>query len=964
MCPHGAVTSECEACLSAAEASTLLRTPSPEAPNAPIVDLDDALKPGQRVGRFTVVERVGQGGMGLVVSAFDPALDRRVAIKVLKPQQGGSGASSGGTTRLVREAQAMAQLSHPNVVPVYDVGRLGPDSLFVAMEFVSGATLHDWQRQAKRSWRETLEMYLQAGRGLEAAHRAGIVHRDFKPMNVLVGADGRARVTDFGLARAERSEADSVEALRVEGHLTLDTPITIAGAVLGSPGYMAPEQYVGQPTSQGSDQFSFCVALYEALYGLRPFPGTDLQTLRRLTHADVVPPPPRSSTVPGWVFPLIARGLSTAAASRHPSMTSLLAALSKDPSVTRKRWATIIAAAVLTVGVPVGLWLWPLVRASGCNFETQRRASLWPTGGRDEAERAFVATQLPFAARSWEVVRDALEAWASDWQMERHRACDDTLLRRERSEPQLELRLRCLDRRRVEAETLVATLRRADAEVVTQAPLAVSRLSAIGTCTNVDGLEARAALSPERLLAVDNVEQALAEGRMLTALGHFVDARAKLEPAVEAARATGDRQVLAAALLESGGLARSEEHYREARAQLEEALRVALSTGDERTALHSTALLVSLIGWRLEQPEVALGLMSVGRGLVPRVADATLEALLEEGEGDALWQAGEDERSLAAYRRALPLLEAEQGELGLDVARLHSSVGWLLMERGRLVEARVEFERSKATREAFLGADHPEMAPAYSELGHLAYLLEDGPAAVAAFTRTVRLAERLPGGMGVVRAKENLTRALLLAGDLDAAELSHEQARALIRPDFPEEAKEQFDEVEAQLAMERGQFAAAEQAARRAFDRLETKLGKRHRVAAEVNLLMGRALLGQKKAAQALPFIDESLAIAESRDDLLSDEYVRALHAKSEALLALRQVEPARQTALKAQAAVSQLDGAPVLKAQVRLVLAESCAALGQTEEAKKVAREILQQPSSPRLALVRSRAQALLVER
>lgn len=952
MCPHGQQSEACVLCASDVSAETLIRSSPPGGGDGPELSVE-ALAPGQRIGRFIIVERVGQGGMGLVLSAFDPALDRRVAIKVLKPQRAAEGAS-GGTTRLVREAQAMAQLSHPNVVPVYDVGRLG-ESLFVAMEYVSGSTLHTWLTEKPRSWRDVLDMFLQAGRGLEAAHRAGIVHRDFKPLNVLVGLDGRARVTDFGLARADRNDVP-LEPMRIEGHLTLDTPITIAGAVMGSPGYMAPEQYEGAATSPATDQFSFCVALYEGLYGSRPFQSNDVNELRRLARAGVVPPPPKTSTVPGWVFPLVEKGLSPEPEKRHASMTALLHALAADPSVRRRRWATVVGLALATVALPVAWWLEPLVAAQSCHVETQRRGALWTAEEQATAERAFLETKLPFAERAWELARAGIETYASSWQRERHLACDDTFVRHERSEAQLALRLRCLDRRRIEAATLKTKFVKADVEVVTQAPLALPRLTPVAVCTDVEGLEKKAALAPEDLEAVEHIEEKISEGRMLAALGRFGDARERLEAAAAGARQSQDAQVFATALLETGLLARSEERYRDARLNLDESVRVALSVGDERTALHAVAALVSLIGWRLESPKEGLALVPLARGLANRVDDPVLEALLDEGVGDASWELGDDQRSLEAYRRALALLEQSEGELSLDVARLSSSVGWLLMERGHLSEARAAYERSRATREALLGANHPEMAPTYSELGHLAYLLDEPVESVASFRRVVAVTKQHSStGFGVVKAQENLARALALTGVFDEAQAILDDARTKDTPDFPEASRIMLNEVAALIELAKHQPAQAEVFARRALERNERQFGKQHRMTAWFKFLVGRSLLEQGKPAAALPFIDDSLSRAEADTDLMADEYVRALLAKGEALELLHRSKEAETAARKAMEAALSLDGNTTLKVKTRLSLAQVSWSLGEKARARELATEAL--------SLAEAKARAPLVE-
>jgi len=309
---------------------------------------------GERIARYIVLEVLGAGGMGVVYAAYDPSLDRKVAIKVLRSarRQGHSGGDD--RNRLLREAQAMAQLSHPNVVPVHDVGTDG-DAIFVAMELVQGPTLHEWLK-VKRPWRQVLAMLLAAGRGLKAAHDAGLVHRDFKPANVLIGRDGRPQVTDFGLARSLRSlkrDRAPRRAGETSGPVSLETPLTLAGAVMGSPGYMAPEQYDGAVTSAATDQYAFCVTVYEALYGVRPFEAKELIALGVLAREGKVPPPPRGSPVPARLWAVLQQGLSPDPAKRHASMGALLEALEKDPARVRNR-RLLGAAAVVLLASGVG----------------------------------------------------------------------------------------------------------------------------------------------------------------------------------------------------------------------------------------------------------------------------------------------------------------------------------------------------------------------------------------------------------------------------------------------------------------------------------------------------------------------------------------------------------------------------------------------------------------------------------
>ncbi|WP_437285684.1 serine/threonine-protein kinase [Sorangium sp. So ce406] len=289
---------------------------------------DEALSPGARVGRFTVLDRAGQGGMGIVYAAYDPELDRRVALKVIAPGT----FDPEGRSRLVREAQAMARLSHPNVVPIYEIGEHGR-GVFVAMEFVDGRTLRDLSREPPRAWEAALAAGIAAGRGLAAAHREGLVHRDVKPDNILIGKDGRARIADFGLARPQHEEdwlpagsrSDGVHGSgSVRGSGSLHAPLTAGSAFMGTPAYMAPEQAERAPATSKSDQWSFCATLYEALYGELPFEGEDLHARLDRARRDLLRPAPPGSKVPAWVRDALARGLRARPEERWPRLDDLL----------------------------------------------------------------------------------------------------------------------------------------------------------------------------------------------------------------------------------------------------------------------------------------------------------------------------------------------------------------------------------------------------------------------------------------------------------------------------------------------------------------------------------------------------------------------------------------------------------------------------------------------------------------
>ena len=396
--------------LAASERARSSSTPSDDAPTLSI---------GSRLDRYVVLGRLGAGGMGEVYSGYDEELDRRVALKITRSQVLGE---SERPARMRREAQALARLSHPNVVQIHDVGVLD-GQLFIAMEHVKGETLRDWQARvdprvpAQRQ--AILDMYAQAGRGLAAAHEVGIVHRDFKPSNVVVGIDGRARVLDFGLA--DRSDAAPEIGLVAAGEgEDRDSELTATGSILGTPAYMAPEQFRGAKSDERTDVFAFSVALHEALHGESPFGGDTLES-RRAAVVEGRRREPLSTTIPEWLQAVLARGLALEPADRYPRMAMMLAALADDPIARRSRRLRWLGLGVATLAVGAALLmaaLWGLERLQLNRAEEQaserlvaverRIAELVEAGAVDEAERAFFAFSdhpdnrgRAAAARAW-----------------------------------------------------------------------------------------------------------------------------------------------------------------------------------------------------------------------------------------------------------------------------------------------------------------------------------------------------------------------------------------------------------------------------------------------------------------------------------------------------------------------------------------------------------------------------------
>jgi formylglycine-generating enzyme required for sulfatase activity len=357
------------------------------------------LAPGTRVGRYQILERVGRGGMGEVYAAYHPDLDRRIALKVVDES---GPATADRRARLLREARAIARLSHPNVVTVYDAGTIA-DRVYVAMEFVDGATIDRWLEAAPRRWRQILDVFLAAGRGLAAAHAAGLVHRDFKPQNVMIARDGSVRVMDFGLARSMGADPEPATA-------TADLPspaqaspfITRAGTIIGTPAYMAPEQLHGDAADARSDQFSFCVALYEALHGERPFEGEHLLSLTMsVSEGNLRPISSKRRDVPPWIRKPLLRGLRPDAADRHPTMAALIMALESDPAVKRRRFVGVAAIAAVVAATAMLTWQAASRRRAAAERDIARQvdeAAQTTAGARLRAAEARALRDRAFAA--------------------------------------------------------------------------------------------------------------------------------------------------------------------------------------------------------------------------------------------------------------------------------------------------------------------------------------------------------------------------------------------------------------------------------------------------------------------------------------------------------------------------------------------------------------------------------------
>ncbi len=519
--------------------------------------LGDTMELGARMGRYHLRSLVGTGGLGVVFEAWDPELDRRVAVKILRGRSEAAGGP--GESRLRREGQVMARLTHPNVIRVYDVG-VENGHAFVAMEFVAGGTLADWLIKRPRAPGEILAAFAQAGRGLAAAHGAGLVHRDFKPSNVLVGDDGRVLVTDFGLARVvsgEAGETPSGDAAAPHRPLA----VTRTGQLVGTPAYMAPEQLVGGPIDARADQYSFCVALWRALFGTAPHEGESFDEIAAARTAGALssPRPAAAAAIPARVREALERGLSPTPDARFASMDELLEVLAVRDARARAR----LVGAAVGVAAAVGAALWIGARLAGgppaedpCASRVDRFAGLWDLEARSAVRAAFIATGRRYAEASFGELARQLDGRRRAWERMRRDSCEATRVRREQSDRMLDMRAACLDRRLADLSAFVAELRTADAETVGRAAQEASSIGDPAGCADVDALARRAPLpgDPGKRAAVAAVERELSAVRGQLAAGRAKDAVPRAEAAVGRARETGHAPVLAQALALAGDI--------------------------------------------------------------------------------------------------------------------------------------------------------------------------------------------------------------------------------------------------------------------------------------------------------------------------------------------------------------------------------------------------------------------------
>jgi tetratricopeptide (TPR) repeat protein len=698
---------------------TIAATPTDEDPHRESSPLERELARGDAIGRFVVLGLLGSGGMGFVYSAYDPHLDRKVAIKLLR--RSSSSTTDDPRARLLREAQAMAKIDHPNVVRVHEVGMYA-EQIYVAMEFVDAGTLRAWLKQP-RPLRDILDVFAKAGRGLAAAHAVGLVHRDFKPDNVLMASDGGVRVTDFGIVGVlqESSTDDGPPTEReivppIRDSKPLSQELTRTGSIMGTPSYMAPEQFTGQTATAQSDQFSFCVALYEAVYGERPFHGSTFGELTVSVTEGRLLPAPKRTTVPSWLRRALARGLETDPARRFPSIDALLATLARNTGHRRRR-AVWLVAAIVAAAIGAGAFAWH-ARDNGpsCDADDEL-ARVWNPAIRTQVQARFLGTGHPLAATMFATTAERIDLWGAGWKDAYADVCRD----RRHTPHVVELRARCVTERLDSAAATIERLGRADADVVDHAVDAVVQLPGLAPCSPAGVLEWGTTMPDSAILVVQIqlVATELENARALHKLARDDEALPIAHRALEIARSIGyapmiaQAQVLTAMFAQWSG-------SKTAPAELRAALDAAIAANAEVDAIEAAVHLVQSLAVEGHHGDALHELRGVMNAIVERAhpdADRVAEVKITDAFLDEV--DGKLPEAQAGYEKAVAFIETQLGPQSYWLDSALDQLGNLLKTEGKLDEAQHVLERALALREGLYGKNHPWVAASLNNLGNV-----------------------------------------------------------------------------------------------------------------------------------------------------------------------------------------------------------------------------------------------------
>jgi serine/threonine protein kinase/tetratricopeptide (TPR) repeat protein len=659
------------------------------------------------IDRYTVQRRLGVGGMSVVYEALDERIGRRVALKLMLVSDGGS-----DRERLRREAQALARVSHPNVVEVFEIGE-HEGKAYVAMALVEGEPLDRWLRSKTRSPVEIVEAFAQAGEGLAAAHGQGLVHRDFKPGNVLMGNDGRVRVVDFGLVRESGAvESSSASALPSPAEISGGTPpsvwtesLTRTGAMVGTPAYMSPEQLGGLAAGPASDQFSFCVALYEAIYRQHPFvvDGHWQQLPYNVLEGRIVRPP-KERRVPAALGKVLMRGLLLRPEARWPSMLALLHALRRALDRRGPRLpSALVGAGLLLLGAGMMHRTSPS-EVSACEEGAATMRKLWSPDVRDDLREAWVGTGQPGAADTWARVDERLQADVADWWGIHEAACAGS--------SQAPSSATCLLRWAEGLRTHLRVMERPNESLLYNAVQLVGELPPLTACT-----AALDAPPGEPVLDAPPWKEELDHVDVLLRSGQPEEAAPLVEDLLARAASEGSARLTAEANLRVGWIFMQRGEVEPAAEALQEAYFGAKPLGDDRLAAESALALLQVFGELRHRPAEAARWGGHARAETERLGDTLLTSRYLNAWGRSLRAEHKLDEALEQHQRALELQRSLPTATANDLGLSHFQVGSVLGLLGRGDEARPHLEEALRIHEEQLGSQHPRVVATLTNIG-------------------------------------------------------------------------------------------------------------------------------------------------------------------------------------------------------------------------------------------------------